>query len=98
MSFTSGMANTFCLPQTNTIGRPKPPNWTTITMPLDDYNPNSIKLLLRKVQEQFGWHGQNWYFNSNFSNLPNLNYQITFAFKNPHDATIFALKFLERRD
>lgn len=98
MSFTSDMANTFCQPQTDTIGGSKPPNWTSVTMTLDNYNPNSIKVLLRKVQDHFGWHGQNWYFASNGSNLPDLNWQITFSFKNPHDATIFALKFLERRN
>ncbi len=85
------MANTFCQQQTKKIGGSRPPNWTNVSLYFEQYQPTVVRTLLLQVQKQFGWHGDTWFFtfNDGHDNQSTLN----FFFQDPHDATLFALKF-----
>lgn len=80
------------------LGRAHSHNTTLATTPVrvvfPIYSYNETKDLLTKTRKAFGQPGQKWFFVSSGNNdFASNEYAVEFHFFNPHDATVFALKY-----
>ena len=58
------------------------------------YDYVKVQKFLLLMQEQFGWHGSSWCFESDTTPQEDPNsWAMNLYFKHAHDATIFALKY-----
>lgn len=72
---------------------PTPP-FTQVVRQWEIYNYHEVQRCLRKTQREFGRPGQGrWSFEVDVD--VDLRCQAYFRFRDPHDAMIFALKYLE---
>jgi len=70
---------------------PTPP-FTRVRRTWDPYNHAEVKKCLTQVRREFDIDKRRWYFCGSGDHN---RYTIDFFFRDPHDALIFALKYLE---
>lgn len=67
----------------------------TIRIIFDPYDHNQVQTLMKKVYRDFGNDKSRWYCTSpSPDNLGSNCWALDFVFQNPHDATMFGLKYL----
>ena len=74
------------------------PNFPRIRVKFDPYNHDEVQMLLRQITAEFGQANRGrWYYKSPEPSdlIDNNVWELEFIFHNPHDATIFGLKYLE---
>lgn len=75
------------------------PNTTPVRVVFQPYDHSKVNKLLRDIQDEFGWHGQNWFFKYTEGNSEFLDsWIVDICFVDPKDATLFALKYVGRDD
>ena len=57
------------------------------------YDYSKVQKFLHLMQDNFGWHNQNWHFQSDDKLAEPNTWAINLWFKSHYDATIFALKY-----
>lgn len=72
---------------------PTPP-FTRVRKIWEPYDHAKVKHTLTMTRREFGINKERWYFRGDSTKLWD-RYTVDFYFANPHDATIFALKYLE---
>jgi hypothetical protein len=89
------MANTFCKETLNQDGAPAP-SYATVRISFAPYSHGEVQDLLRKVHRDFGRDRSRWYYRSPLLDLDTLvnTWTVDFCFRDPHDATLFGLKYL----
>ena len=71
------------------------PTYATVRVNFDPYSHKQVQDFLKKVYCEFGKDKSRWYFKSaNIEELDSNVWVLDFVFINPHDATIFGLKYL----
>ena len=70
------------------------PIFTRVRRTWEPYTHAEVKRCLTQVRREFGIDKRRWYFRSDGSGLWS-QYSVDFYFADPHDAVIFALKYLE---
>jgi hypothetical protein len=71
----------------------------TLTYPyvrivFDPYNHDQVQDLLAKAYKEFGFNKDRWYYKSAVIDTLDINcWVLDFVFKDPHDATMFGLKY-----
>lgn len=73
------------------------PSFACVRIVFDPYSHHQVQDLLKKVYQDFGRDKSRWYYQS-----PNLDmdtqvntWTVDFIFRDPHDATVFGLKYLK---
>jgi hypothetical protein len=73
------------------------PSFASVRITFDPYSHEQVQTFLKKVYQDFGRDKSRWYYRSP---LLDMNTQVNtwtvdFLFRNPHDATLFGLKYLK---
>ena len=66
---------------------------TSVRVVFDEYSHQATQTLLNKTRKAFGYPGTKWFFTCSDHSYIEHGYTIDFHFENPHDATLFALKY-----
>lgn len=73
------------------------PSFATVRISFDPYSHEQVQIFLKKVYRDFGRDKSRWYYRS-----PTLDmgiqvntWTVDFLFRDPHDATLFGLKYLK---
>jgi len=66
---------------------------TSVQVVFDEYSHQEIQTLLSKTRKAFGYPGSKWFFTCLDHSYVQHGYVLNFHFENPHDATLFALKY-----
>lgn len=73
------------------------PSYTTVRVKFDPYSHLEVRKFLGRVHQDFGRDKSRWYYRSpeieEIAESTNV-WCLDFVFRNPHDATIFSLKYL----
>ena len=72
------------------------PSFATVRISFDPYNHEQVQVFLKKVQQDFGRDRTRWYYRSPCLGLDDVvnTWTVDFCFRDPHDATMFGLKYL----
>ena len=72
------------------------PNYSTVRIVFDPYNHDQVQSLLKKVYRDFGRDKSRWYYQSPVLDMDDLvdTWTVDFVFRDPHDATLFGLKYV----
>jgi hypothetical protein len=72
------------------------PSFATVRIVFDPYNHEQVQIFLKKVYRDFGRDKGRWYYRSPVLDMDDLvnTWTVDFLFRDPHDATIFGLKYL----
>lgn len=73
--------------------------YSTVRITFDPYNHDQVQEFLKQVVKDFGHDKTRWYYKSivldnNTDDILNA-WILDFNFRNPHDATLFGLKYLK---
>lgn len=76
------------------------PPYTTVRVNFDPYSHLEVRKFLSRVHQDFGKDKSRWYYRSPDISNEDLKestnvWSLDFVFRNPYDATIFSLKYLE---
>lgn len=67
----------------------------SVRIVFDPYNHAQVQDLLRKVYQDFGRDKARWYYiSADLDDIDKNVWVLDFKFRDPHDATIFGLKYL----
>lgn len=70
------------------------PTFSTVRITFDPYSHEEVQRLLLQVHKQFGRDKSRWYYISpDVDQLDGNAWVLDFKFRNPHDATLFGLKY-----
>lgn len=95
MSFINATANISSRPTPNKVGADSAPTYSTVRITFDPYNHAQVQILLKKVYQDFGNDKNRWFYKSADPEQINNNcWVLDFVFKDPHDATMFGLKYM----
>jgi hypothetical protein len=72
------------------------PSYATVRISFDPYSHNQVQTFLKKVYQDFGRDKSRWYYQSPILNMDTQvdTWTVDFIFRDPHDATLFGLKYL----
>lgn len=72
------------------------PEYTTrVRVVFSPYKHEDVNIMLRKVQQEFGMHGERWYMRVPEKEVEEVNsWSVEFCFSEPKDATYFKLKYV----
>jgi hypothetical protein len=72
------------------------PSYATVRISFDPYSHHQVQTFLKKVYRDFGRDKSRWYYQSPVLDLDTLvnTWTVDFIFRDPHDATLFGLKYL----
>lgn len=68
---------------------------TTVTKRWPEYHHGTVENFHARVQREFGRLNQRWGFTIQPMPSPWSDFVVDYWFTDPHDATLFALKYLE---
>jgi hypothetical protein len=73
------------------------PTYATVRISFDPYNHEQVQTFLKKVQKDFGRDKSRWYYRSPLLEMDTQvnTWTVDFLFRDPHDATMFGLKYLK---
>jgi hypothetical protein len=73
------------------------PTFATVRISFEPYNHDQVQTLLKKVYQDFGRDKSRWYYQSPLLDIDTLvnTWTVDFVFRDPHDATLFGLKYLK---
>lgn len=73
------------------------PTYATVRISFDPYNHAQVQDLLKKVHKDFGRDKSRWYYQSPILDIDTQvnTWTVDFIFRDPHDATMFGLKYLK---
>ena len=73
------------------------PFHVSVRIEFDPYNHDQVQDFLKKVYQDFGRDKSRWYYRSPIIELDMLvnTWTVDFIFRDPHDATMFGLKYLK---
>ena len=73
------------------------PTYATVRITFDPYNHNQVQNFLKKVYQDFGRDRSRWYYQSPVLDMDTVfnTWTLDFVFRDPHDATLFGLKYLK---
>lgn len=76
--------------------RERTPPHAAVRIEFDPYNHDQVQEFLKKVYQDFGRDKSRWYYRSPTLDLDDLvnTWTVDFIFRDPHDATLFGLKYL----
>ena len=71
--------------------------YATVRISFDPYNHAQVQDFLRKVHKDFGRDKSRWYYQSPLLDIDTQvnTWTVDFIFRDPHDATMFGLKYLK---
>jgi len=74
---------------------PTPP-FATVRIEFDPYSHEQVQTFLKKVYRDFGRDKSRWYYRSPILDMDTQvnTWTVDFLFRDPHDATMFGLKYL----
>lgn len=75
------------------MGRTPPAHYTVVQRRFDEYNPQEWMRLISSVTREFGNSGRRWQWIMNNALSQGNSWVVDFYFENPHDATMFGLKY-----
>lgn len=72
------------------------PTFATVRIEFAPYNHDQVQDFLKKVYRDFGRDKSRWYYRSPIQDIDTLvnTWTVDFLFRDPHDATMFGLKYL----
>jgi hypothetical protein len=72
------------------------PSFATVRITFDPYSHEQVQIFLKKVYQDFGRDKSRWYYRSPLLDMDTLvnTWTVDFLFRDPHDATLFGLKYL----
>jgi hypothetical protein len=72
------------------------PSLATVRITFDPYNHEQVQTFLKKVYQDFGNDKGRWYYRSPILGMDDQinTWTVDFIFRDPHDATIFGLKYI----
>lgn len=78
---------------TNPKPKVAPDGYTKVTRYFEEYDPTKWMTLIKAVSRDFGSTGKKWQWIMNGELSIGNKWVVDFYFLNPHDATIFQLKY-----
>jgi hypothetical protein len=70
-----------------------PPESTVVTRSWEEYDPAAWMYLIQSITKEFGKTGPRWHWIMNGELSVGNAWSVDFHFANPHDATLFQLKY-----
>jgi len=70
-----------------------PPESTVVTRSWEEYDPAAWMYLVQSITKEFGKTGPRWQWIMNGELSVGNAWSVDFHFANPHDATLFQLKY-----
>ena len=73
------------------------PTYATVRINFDPYNHEQVQTFLKRIYQDFGRDKGRWYYRSPVLDIDtHVNtWTVDFLFRDPHDATVFGLKYLK---
>ena len=73
------------------------PSFASVRITFDPYSHEQVQTFLKKVYQDFGRDKSRWYYRSPIQDIDTLvnTWTVDFLFRDPYDATLFGLKYLE---
>ena len=75
------------------LDRSPPVHYTPVQRRFEQYDPHEWMQLISRVNQEFGHSGKRWQWIMNNELSQGNSWVVDFYFENPHDATMFQLKY-----